>query len=141
MALKVTKTHVWVAEIKDQPGGLAACLDTLADAGANLDCVIARRQPNKPGTGAVFVTPLTGRKVQAAAAKAGFRSTQRIATLKIEGGNKPGVGASIARAVAAAGVNMRGTSAAVVGQKFVCYLGFDNAGAANKAAQAIRRAR
>jgi len=58
MSVKVTKTEVWVAEIDDQPGGLAQCLDTLASAGANLECVIGRRQPNKPGKGVIFVTPL-----------------------------------------------------------------------------------
>ena len=139
MALKVTKTVVWVAEIKDQPGALAACIDTLAEAGANLDCIIARRLSNRPGTGAVSITPLTGRKVKAAAAKAGFIATKRIATLKVEGNNQPGVGARLARAVGAAGVNVRGSFAAVVGRKFVCYLSFDKTSEANKAAKAIRR--
>ena len=139
MALKVTKTDVWVAEIKDEPGGLAACLEPLAAAGADLECVIGRRQTDRKGTGAVFVTPLKGRKVQAAAAKVGFHFARPISTLKIEGDNRPGIGAEISRAVGAAGANMRGTSAMVMGRKFVCYLGFDTAGAANKAANALRR--
>ena len=139
MTLKVTKTKVWVAEIKDQPGGLAACLETLAKAGANLEFLLARRQTNRPHTGAVFLTPLTGRKVLAAAAGLGFHATQRVSTLKVEGGNLPGVGAHIARAAAAAGVNVRGVSAAVIGRKFVCYLSFDRAGDAVRVAQAIRR--
>ena len=139
MALKVAKMKVWVAEIKDQPGGLAACLDTLAKAGANLECLIARRQTNRPRTGAVFLTPLAGRKVLTAAASLGFHAAQRIATLRVEGDNRPGIGASIARAAGSVGVNMRGTTALVIGRKFVCYLGFDRASDATKAAQAIRR--
>ena len=138
MALKVTKTDVWSAEITDQPGGLAACLDKIAGAGANLDCLIARRQPDKPGTGLVFLTPLKGKKTQVAATAAGFRTSQRIATLKVEGADRPGLGAKIARAVGDAGVSMRGTSAMVIGRKFVCYLGFDDGAAAQQAAVAIK---
>ena len=140
MALKVTKKVVWVAEIDDQPGGLALCLDALAEAGANLECLIARRQPNMPGVGVVFVTPLQGRRVKAAATKLGFRATKSVATLRIEGADKRGIGARIARAIGAAGVNMRGVSASVVGRKFICYLGFDRRAAAAKAAAAIKRA-
>lgn len=139
MALKVTKTDVWVAEIDDQPGGLAACLEELAKAGANLDCVIARRQPNKAGSGVAFVTPLTGRKVRAMAGGAGFQLAKPIATLRVDGNNKPGIGARIMRAVADAGVSMRGASAMAVGRQFVCYLGFDREADAAKAAKAIRR--
>ncbi|HTZ21673.1 MAG TPA: hypothetical protein VMC06_12395 [Opitutaceae bacterium] len=138
MTLKVTKTDVWLAKIQDQPGGLAKALETIAGAGANLDCVIARRQPNKPGTGVVFVTPLKGRRPLAAASAAGFKATQRIATLKVEGGDRPGFGAQLAQAVGAADVNMRGLTAAAIGSKFVCYLGFDNWRDANRAATAIR---
>ena len=138
MTLKVTKTDVWSVAIQDQPGGLAKVLKTIAGAGANLDCVIARRQPNKPGTGVVFVTPLKGRRPLAAATAAGFKATQRIATLKIEGGDHPGFGAQLAQAVGAADVNMRGLTAAAIGRKFVCYLGFDNWGDANRASAAIR---
>ena len=138
MALKVTKTDVWVAEINDQPGAMASCLGTLAAAGANLECVIGRRQPDKPGTGVIFVAPLHGKKVQEAAAGLGFHATTRVATLRIEGLDKPGVGAKIASAVGAAGVNMRGVSAIAVGRRCVCYLGFDSKADASKAASAIR---
>lgn len=139
MVLKVTKTKVWVAEIKDQPGGLAACLETLAHAGANLECLIARRQSNRPQTGAAFVTPLKGRKVLAAAESLGFHATQRISTLKVEGDDRPGIAGQIARAVGGTGVSMRGTTASVIGRKFVCYLGFDCGADADQAAKAIRR--
>ena len=139
MALKVTKTKVWVAEIKDQAGGLATCLETLAAAGANLECLIARRQTNRPRTGVAFLSPLTGRKVLATAARLGFHAAQRVSTLKVEGDNLPGAGAHIARAVGKAGVSMRGATGTVIGRKFVCYLGFDRAGDATKAAKAIRR--
>ena len=139
MALKVTKTKVWVAEIEDQPGGLATCLETLANAGASIECLIARRQTSRSRTGAAFITPLQGRKVLAAAASLGFHAAQQISTLKIEGDDLPGVGAKIARAVGGADVSMRGTTASVIGRKFVCYLGFDSGADADRAARAIRR--
>ncbi len=138
MAMKVTKTDVWAVEIQDQPGGLAKVMEGIAGAGANLQCVIARRQPDKPGTGVAFVTPLKGKKVLAAAAAAGFTETQRIATLRVEGADRPGVGAQIAQAVAAAGVNLRGVSAVALGNKFVSFLGFDTWDDANRAATALR---
>lgn len=138
MALKVTKTDVWAAEIQDQPGGLARVMGKIAGTGANLKCVIARRQPDKPGTGVVFISPLTGKKALAAAARVGFHETRRIATVKVEGADRPGLGAKIAQAVGAANVNMRGLSAATVGRRFVAYLGFDSWEDAIKAAAAIK---
>jgi predicted amino acid-binding ACT domain protein len=139
MALNVHKTDMWVAELEDKPGALAACLGKLADAGANLECVIGRRQQGKPGKGLVFVAPLGGRKVRAAAKGAGFRANRRVAALRIEGVDRRGLGARIAGAVGGKGVNMRGTSAAVIGGRFVCYLGFDSKADAGMAAAAIRR--
>jgi hypothetical protein len=138
MALKVTKTDVWAAEIRDQPGGLAKVMGKIASTRANLECVIARRQPDKPGTGVVFISPLTGKKALAAAAKVGFHETWRIATVKVEGGDRPGLGAKIAQAVGAADISMRGLSAATVGRRFVAYLGFDSWEDAIKAAAAIK---
>jgi hypothetical protein len=139
MALKITKTQVWAGTIDDRPGGLAAVLAPLAEAGANLDCVIARRQAPGSGAGVVFVTPIKGKKVQNAAAAVGFKATNAIATLRVEGPNKAGLGAKMAAAVGEAGVNMRGLSAAVMGNKFVAYLGFDNATDADRAAKAMKK--
>jgi len=84
------------------------------------------------------VTPLKGKKALAGAAAVGFSETQRIATLKVEGDDRPGLGAQLAQAVGAAGLSMRGLTAAVVGRKFVAYLGFDSADDAAKAAAALR---
>jgi len=138
MPWKVTKTDVWAIEIQDQPGGLAKVMEVLAAAGANLQCVIGRRQPDRPGAGVVFVTPLQGKKVMATATAAGFQETQRIATLRVEGPDRAGAGAQVARAVADAGVSLRGVSAVAVGAKFVAFLGFDNWSDANRAAAALR---
>ncbi len=140
MALKITKVDVWAGNIQDTPGGLASVLDPLAAAGANLDCVIARRQAEKPGTGVVFVCPVKGKALKAAQG-AGLSQAAHIATLRIDGPNKGGVGKKIMQAIGDAGVNVRGVSAVVIGSKFAAYIGFDSATDASKAAKAIKAIR
>jgi hypothetical protein len=49
---------LWAAMLQDRVGGLAGKLAPLAAAGANLEFIIARRAPEQPGRGVVFVTPL-----------------------------------------------------------------------------------
>jgi len=139
MALKVSKADVWVAELVDQPGSLSSALSRLAEAGVNLQFIIARRSPEKPGSGVVFVTPIKGTKAVKAAQAAGFVKSSKIATLRIEGPDRKGLGAKITQAIAAAGVNLRGVSAGVIGKNFVCYISLDTAADAAKAAKAIRR--
>lgn len=137
MALMVEKVEVWAGEIQDQPGGLAEKLESLAFGGADFDFVIARRQHEKPGTGVVFVSPISGREAKNAAKKAGFTLAD-VPTLRVEGPDKPGVGGSITRAIAEAGITTRGVSAAVIGNKFVTYIGFDRKQDADKALRALR---
>ncbi len=60
MALKITRADVWASTIEDRPGGLAEKLAALAEAGAQLEFVIARRASERPSTGVVFLTPLKG---------------------------------------------------------------------------------
>ncbi len=47
MELMVEREDVWIASLEDKPGALAAKLAALADAGADLDFVIARRSPDR----------------------------------------------------------------------------------------------
>ena len=92
MNLAVERVDVWAASIEDKPGGLAQKLATLAEAGADLEFVVARRAPDKPGTGVVFVTPLQGDAQTAAAAGAGFAVADSLRSLRVEGDNRPGIG-------------------------------------------------
>lgn len=139
MALKATRVDTWAATIVDQPGGLAGKLTTLAKAKVNLEFVIARRAPDKPGTGVVFVTPIKGAAGLKAAKKAGFKKTPTLHTVRIEGPDRPGEGAKIAEALAAAGINLRGLSAAAIGRRFVAHVALDTAGAAAKAMKVIAK--
>ena len=130
---------MWAAAIKDAPGGLAKILTGLREAGADLDFIIARRAPDKPGTGVVFVTPLRGDREVAAAATLGFNVTSSLQSLRIEGDNKPGAAAKVTERLAAAGINLRGLSAAVIGPRFIMYISLDTAKDAAKAADLLRK--
>jgi hypothetical protein len=139
MSFTVTKVDIWSAKIEDKPGGLARVLGALGNAGADLDCVIARRDPSKSGSGVVFLTPVKGAATRKSAQSQGVAPAKNLATLKVEGDDAPGLGARIAAAIADAGINLRGVSAATMGRKFVAYLGFDNAADATKAARALKK--
>jgi hypothetical protein len=138
MALKITKVDVWVAEMMDRPGALSEVLEGIAAKRGSLDAVIARRQPDKPGKGVVFLSPVKGKSVTDAAKAAGLTMAKNIATLRVEGANQAGVGHRILKAIGEAGVNVRGVSALTVGKQFAAYIGFDNSADANAAAQAIK---
>ena len=138
MGLSMQRVDVWAATIEDQPGGLAQKLSTLAKAGADLEFVIARRAPDKPGTGVVFVTPLRGDAQTAAAAAAGFAVADSLHSVRIEGDNVPGIGAELTARLADAGINLRGLSAAVIEQRFILYLALDTAADAEAAMSVLQ---
>jgi hypothetical protein len=138
MAFKVTKLAVWTGEIEDRAGGLAAKLEPLATAGADFDFVIARRQPQLPGKGVVFLGPVSGVKQKKTAADAGLAEASDVVALRVEGPDKPGTVHQISRLLADAGISMRGLSAGVVGTRFVAFLGFDSAADADQAAKVLR---
>ena len=133
MALQVSKVQVWAAGIEDRPGGLAEKLEALAKTGVNLEMVISRRSPDKPGTGVVFAAVIAGAEQAKAAQAAGVSSTDSLHSVRAEGADKPGIGAVITRKLADAGINLRGLSAAAIGRRFVLYLAFDTATDAAKA--------
>ncbi len=137
MALDIEQVEVWAATIEDRPGGLAEKLDALAAAGADLGFVIARRTPEKAGDGVVFVTPIEGDAVEAAKA-AGFTVAESLRSLRVEASDAPGLGAQITAAMAAAGVSLRGISAAAIGDRCVCYLAFDSPDDSAKAEEALK---
>ena len=136
MNLTIERVDVWAVSIDDKPGGLAQMLSGLQEAGADLDFVLARRAADKPGTGVVFVTPLRGD----AGADLGFDVTSSVHSVRIEGDNSPGVGAELTAALADAGINLRGLSAAVVGSRFVAYIGLDSAADADKVVEVLQEA-
>src|SRR5262249_21507787 len=126
MAFNANKVEMWTGEISDRVGGLAAVLAPLAEAGVDLEVVVARRQPGMPGKGVVFLGPIKGAKAQQAAATAGLKKTPDLAALRVDGPNKPGECQRLTKLLADAGINLRGLAATVVGDKFTISLGFDS---------------
>ena len=139
MKMKISEVDVWVAGIQDRPGALASKLSDLTRAGTNLDFLIARRESSIPGTGVVFVTPLKGAKEVKAAQAAGFQKTASLQSLRVEGLDKPGAGAKLTKALAEAGINLRGFSAAALGKRYVTHLALDTVQDAAKAAAVLRK--
>jgi len=123
----IEREDVWAASIEDKPGALSEKLTALAEAGADLDFIVARRSPEKPGTGVVFVTPLRGDKEVQAATSFGFAATEHLHSVRIEGENESGLAGKLTQKIAAAGVNLRGLSGAIIGTKFVLHVGVDTA--------------
>jgi len=139
MKLKVAKEDVWAATIKDRPGGLNEKLEALAAVDVNLEFVIARRLTDKKNAGVVFVTPVKGARREQAAKKARFKKSRSLHSLRVDAADKPGLGAALTRALADAGINLRGLSAAAIGRKSVMHLAFDKATDAAKAARILKK--
>jgi len=139
MKLSISRTDVWAATVDDRPGAVAEKLGALAAAGANLGFVIARRAPEQRGSGVLFVTPIKGAKQVKAAEASGFQRTESLHSVRAEGPDKAGTVASLTKALAAAGINLRGISAAAIGKRFVTYLALDDNADATKAAGVLKK--
>src|SRR5215831_8384649 len=91
MGFKLDRVHVWAGEVADRAGGTAAKLKALAEADANLEFVYTQRLPSKPGTGILYVAPVTGPTQVRAARAAGLSETHDPVVLRIEGDNEAGL--------------------------------------------------
>jgi hypothetical protein len=139
MKLSISRTDVWAATIDDRPGAMAEKLAALATAGANLGFIIARRMPEQRGSGVLLVTPLKGAKQIKAAEESGFQRTESLHSVCAEGSDKAGLGAKLTKAIAAAGINMRGLSGAAIGKRSVTYLALDTDADATKVVGILRK--
>jgi hypothetical protein len=139
MSLKTERVQTWAAALEDSPGSLASKLNALTGAGANLEFVIARRAPERAGSGVVFVSPLRGAPQIRVAREVGFEKTAGLHTLRVEGPNKPGHGLNIAEALAASGINLRAFTASAVEKRFVAHVALDTAADAAKAIRVLNK--
>lgn len=139
MELLVERVDVWAATIEDKPGGLAEVLSALRDAGADLQFVVARRTPEAPGKGVVFVAPLQTDKEIRAAIQVGFNATSSLHSIRVMGLDQVGILAELTQKLADSGINLRGVSAAVLGSQFVAYLAVDSLADANQAIDILQR--
>ena len=139
MAYTIKKVDVWAGEIVDRPGGLGATLSALSDAGANFEFLVSRRAPDKPGTGVVFVTPIKGAKQKNAAQATGLNTTDNLHSVRVEGPDRAGLGTKMTQALADAGINLRGVSAAALGRRAVTYFAFDSGADADTAIRTLKK--
>lgn len=137
MSFKLDRVHVWSAEVQDRAGGVASKLSALAQGGANLEFILTRRQPDRPGTGVLYVAPITGPAQVKAARAAGLVETHDPVVLRVEGDNEAGLAHRLTQQWALANISMEGLTMAVLGAKFVGFAAFDTVQDANKAAQIL----
>lgn len=137
MAFKITKVTVYACDMFNQPGRLARALEALRNAGANLEFVVGRRVTER--TSRVFVAPLKGARQIRAAADVEFRAASGMHVIRIEGPDRPGLGADMTRALADAGINIRGISSAAIKKFSVCYMAFATAAELAAATRVLKR--
>ena len=138
MAITVKKAALWRTEVDNRPGALASALEPLAQAGADLQVVMAYRYPGVDKA-AVELHPISGRK-PIAAAKTADLARSSIPVLLIEGDNRPGLGYQLAKALGDAGVNMSFVMAQVISRRYSAVFGFENEADVAKAAILIKKA-
>jgi hypothetical protein len=137
MSFKFDRVHLWTCEVADKAGGVASKLAFLAQAGANLEYVHTKRLLDKPGTGVLYVAPVTGAQQVRAARAAGLSETDTPVVRRIEGDNEAGLAHRLTQQWAIAGISFGGLTMSVLGNKFVGYAAFDSVGDANRAAQIL----
>ena len=134
MGFRLDRVHVWAVEVPDRAGGVAGKLSALAQAGANLEFILTKRLPDKPGAGILFVAPVTGPSQVRAARAAGMAETPNPVVMRVEGDNEAGLGHRVTQQWALAGISMQELTMCVLGDRFVGYVAFDTIADANKAA-------
>jgi hypothetical protein len=139
MPVKVKRITLWRKELANRAGTLAETLDPLAQAGADLQVVMGYCYPGDRTRAAVELFPIATKKATAAAQAAGLASAG-IPALHVEGDNRAGVGHSMTRALADAGVNLEFLVAQVIGRRFSAVFGFENDADAEKASALIKKA-
>lgn len=137
MSYTIKKVEVWAGDFVNRAGVLARVLEALTQAGAQLEFLIGRRVTEH--TSRIFVAPLKGSKQKEAAGGVGLVPANGMNAVRVEGPNRAGLGAEMARALAAAEINIRGVSAAAIGRKSVFYFAFETEEEVKVVLRALRK--
>jgi hypothetical protein len=140
MAVRVRVITLWRREVENRPGALARTLEPLAGVGADLEVVMAYRNPGEQETATIELYPVLGKRATAAAQAAGLTATS-ILTLIVEGDNRAGQAHAVTRAIADAGINLTFFLAQVIGKKYSAILGFETDSDARRASSLVKRAK
>ncbi len=139
MRLKISKGHMWRAEIDDKPGTFAQSLEPFAKAGQNLQIVTGWSQTKDKQKGSVEIFPVTDEKGKVCAKEAGLHEITDIVCLIIEGEDRPGLAYDMAKAISQAGINLRYAVCQGVKQNFLACFGFQNEADAEKAKEVLEK--
>jgi len=134
MSFKMQRIHVYHTEVEDRPGGIAAILKNLAEAGAHLEYIYSQRSLTKPGMGDLYVAPLTGMGELHAARIAGLHEVPEPIVMRVEGDDSHGLSGDLTQAWEMAGINLHGLVMSVLNGRFVGYVTFDSVADGNRAA-------
>lgn len=134
MSFKMQRVHVYHAEVEDKPGGIAAKLKSLAEAGAHLEYIYSQRSASKPGIGELYVAPLSGTSELKAAKAAGLHEVPEPFVFRVEGDDRAGLSGKLTQAWEMAGINLHGLVMSVLQGRFIGYVTFDTAADGNRAA-------
>jgi hypothetical protein len=137
MPLNIRRVQAWSGEIPDRPGAAAAKLEALTRAGAELEFLFTRPNPNKLDTSVIFLAPITGPEQMQAARDAGLGPALDVAILWVEGDQRPGISYEVMSRLAIAGINLRGISISSIGRRFAAWLAFDSADTATMGLQIL----
>ena len=137
MGAKIENIEVWAGDVMNRPERLARVLEALSAAGASLEFLVARRVTER--TSRIFVAPLKGKKQKQAATDVGLVPAEGMFVIRVIGSDRQGLGAELTRCIAAAGINIRGASAASIGKKNAFYFGFKTRDECKEAARVLRR--
>src|SRR2546422_90845 len=140
MAVTVKRITLWRADVDNHPGVRAGAREPLAQAGGGRGVVRGYRLPHTPERAAIELSPVSGKRATAAAAEAGLAESRDIPCLLVEGDNRPGLGAAIARGLADAGINIAFLVAQVVGRRYTATFGFGDEATAATATRVIKAA-
>ena len=140
MAVTVRKITVWRTEVDNRTGALAQMLEALGAARGSLDVLMGYRIPGQHERAVIEVWPVSGKKMSEAAGAVGLRPSE-TPTLLVMGDDRPGLGHSMARALADAGINMVFLVAQVVGRRFSAVFGFESAADADRSVGLLKRAK
>ena len=140
MTYTVQKVKTWAGQVEHKPGALAKALGPIANAGANLQMVMAYRSDAKPNSGMIICSPITGGKAIKAAKAVGLRPAPQSTMILVEGANRAGLGRDLTERIARGRINLLGCNATVIGNKFSAVFWFSNPASADKAAKLLRAA-
>ena len=139
MPLNIRRAELWASKIEDEAGGLATKLAGLARARANLEFIFARRAPEAPGKGVVFVTPVKGPLQIRTARTLGFQRLQRVGVVRVDGPDAQGLAGKLTLAIAEHALSLKGFSASTLNKRCVIYLAFDSVADASRAIRALKK--